>query len=859
MDHTMGTMPTPPTPSTPLVPLAVLDAMLEAACLVAGRQLRIRHANPAAAALWGSSAEHLCELDMERLSCTPEDMIFWMEASLNDAAASQPLHSDTLIRREDGQTVPVERRVTLLTPPGSEEPEWLVSWIDQSHVRQLEDELNRLTGELGAALDGSRDGVLVTDLQGEVRAFNTVFAQMWSLPEAPDTRQGVGNFVNAAQRRLLNDDACRKLAQRQRIEDAGAPLQGCITERFRLTDGRTLECRLLPQYGRGSVVGWMQIWTDLTQQLAQQARLHLAASVFDNTLDAILVVDESARIVAVNPAAEHLCERSAESLTDLSLPDLVTHQQVPHDDTEVLDPWRQLQEGAPRWEGSLWLKRQGGLLPLHVSLVHQSDLDLGAASGGNSRGGWIAVLRDLSEQQAWQERLHALRMTDPLTGLPNRARLVQVVDELMAATHAPTPSDDDADPTSPDAQPPAQPEVMQSLALLTLGLDRFKHINDTFGHQQGDRVLMDVARRLTDAVRAGDVVARLDGDHFVVVLPNADAQTAELIARRLLALLSENWQIGGQAVTLSISAGIALYPSDADTIDGLLQFAEHAMREVKNLRGGGLRFYQPQMNIDRLARLKLDHAMRRALPQGRFSLHYQPQVDLRSGRIVGAEALCRWHDTELGDVSPGRFIPVAEETGFISELGDWVLREAVAQCARWHVQGVELPVSVNVSLLQFQQTDFVERVRQVLEQASLPARLLELELTESVLVKDVSQVLAQLHALSALGVQLAIDDFGTGYASLSYLKQLPIHRLKIDRSFIQRLPNDSSDAAITRTIVDLARAMGLSVIAEGVETLEQHAHLVKVGCNQFQGFLFSKPVPAPDFEAQLQPDLLLQA
>jgi len=282
-----------------------------------------------------------------------------------------------------------------------------------------------------------------------------------------------------------------------------------------------------------------------------------------------------------------------------------------------------------------------------------------------------------------------------------------------------------------------------------------------------------------------------------------------------------------------------------------MSHADHAMQRVKQRRGGDVRFYQPQMNIDRLARLKLDHAMRRALPQGRFSLHYQPQLDLASGRVIGAEALCRWHDTELGPVSPARFIPVAEETGFIAELGDWVLREAVGQAAQWRARGIELPVSVNVSLLQFQQPQFVERVVQTLASAQLPARLLELELTESILADDLAQVLAQLHQLAQAGVQLAIDDFGTGYASLSYLKQLPIHRLKIDRSFIQRLPADASDAAITRTIVDLARALKLQVIAEGVETAEQHDYLASIGCHEFQGFLFSPAVPAAQFEALL--------
>jgi EAL domain-containing protein (putative c-di-GMP-specific phosphodiesterase class I) len=275
------------------------------------------------------------------------------------------------------------------------------------------------------------------------------------------------------------------------------------------------------------------------------------------------------------------------------------------------------------------------------------------------------------------------------------------------------------------------------------------------------------------------------------------------------------------------------------------------MHRVKEGHGGDLRFYQPQMNVDRLDHIRLDHAMRRGLAQGDFHLAYQPQVDLPSGAVVGVEALCRWTDPDLGAIAPTRFIPVAEDTGFITELGNWVLDEAVAQAARWRAAGHPLPVSVNVSSLQFQQPAFVHRVARVLQDSRLPPELLELELTESILVGDIDAVLLQLRALAALGVRLAIDDFGTGYSSLGYLKRLPIHRLKIDRSFIQRLPEDASDAAITRTIVELGRALHLRVIAEGVETEAQREHLASLGCDEFQGWLYAPALPVAALQERL--------
>jgi diguanylate cyclase (GGDEF)-like protein len=392
-----------------------------------------------------------------------------------------------------------------------------------------------------------------------------------------------------------------------------------------------------------------------------------------------------------------------------------------------------------------------------------------------------------------------------------------------------------------------------TLALLLMDLDRFKQINDSLGHAVGDRVLLDCADRLKGCLRQGDVVARMAGDQFALLVHETDSRGAEATARRVLDTVSHPCSVEGMQFTLTCSMGVALFPSDGRDAEQLVRHAESALQRAKQGGRGCFRFHEAHQDADMRQRMRLDHAMRQALASQRFRLHYQPQIDLRTGNVVGAEALIRWRDPELGEVSPGQFIPVAEESGFIIAIGDWVLEQAVRQAARWRDAGFAMPVSVNVSALQFQQADFIDRVAAVLREHKLAGALLELELTESILVHDANDALARLSQLSQLGVRLAIDDFGTGYSSLAYLKRFPIDRLKIDRSFVKGLPSDESDAAIVRAIVQLAQALAMTVIAEGVETEPQRAFLLELGCNEFQGFLYAPALDALSFEERVRP------
>ena len=440
--------------------------------------------------------------------------------------------------------------------------------------------------------------------------------------------------------------------------------------------------------------------------------------------------------------------------------------------------------------------------------------------------GRVFSFRDLTERLDAQKRIEALAYTDVLTGLPNRLLLGQRVAVALRAAQ----------------------RNGSTFAVLFVDLDRFKNINDSLGHAFGDRVLIEAAARIQQTLREVDTLCRVGGDEFIAFLQEADAFGAEIVARRILEKLGQAFVLDTVNFSLGCSIGVAMYPEDGRTLDTLIQCADTAMFRVKERGRGNFRFYQPQMNVDLLSLVKMDHAMRQAMEQGLFRLHYQPQISLCDGRLLGVEALIRWRDAELGNVSPATFIPLAEESGFIITIGNWVLVEAVRQAVVWQAAGRPVVVSINVSALQFQQGDFVERVASAIADAGLDPSLLELELTESILIKDINETLSRLHALAALGVSLAIDDFGTGYSSLAYLKKFPISKLKIDRAFVTGLPADEGDRAIVGATIAMAQALKLSVVAEGVETGAQRDFLRELHCEAFQGFLCSPGLAAEDFE-----------
>lgn len=564
---------------------------------------------------------------------------------------------------------------------------------------------------------------------------------------------------------------------------------------------------------------------DITTRKRAEEQLKLASHFFEGSSEGFVITDAHQRIIKVNRTFTQITGYSVEEMLGKSPAALSSGR---HSRSFYRQMWQQI-NAVGQWQGEVWNRRKNGeVYPEWLSITRVPD-----AQGQTAY--YLAIFSDTSQRKEQEARIRYLAYYDPLTGLANRSLLKdRAQHDLAQCKRHQTP-----------------------LSLLFIDLDHFKQINDSLGHQVGDQLLKQVGERLGQQVREQDTVARMGGDEFVTVLPETNDEGAALVARNFLERLSQPYQVGPHELTVTPSIGIALYPNDGTDFDTLYRCADTAMYRAKQNGRSSFSFFTTEMQAQSVRRLQIENALRRALERDQLWLQYQPQMSLRNHQLIGMEVLLRWNHPEWGPVSPAEFIPVAENSRQILAIGEWVLRTATAQAKAWQDQGLPpIIMAINLSAVQFRQPDLPDLVGTILHDTGLAPEWLELELTESVAMHDPEGAIATMQQLHQRGVRMSVDDFGTGYSSLNYLKRFQIYKLKIDQSFVRDVTRSPEDARIVEAIVQMAESMGLTTIAEGVETPEQLEFLRSHGCREIQGYHLSRPLSATDFEAfvrQYQP------
>ena len=698
----------------------------------------------------------------------------------------------------------------------------LLAWWLLARMRSAEQArsaaLARSETMLRLALDGSGSGMWDWDL---VRRCTSGSSGLLRLLRCADLQMPARlNLL----RRLHPEDRHRLHHAVLRAIATGKPFDE--TARLMCFDGSYCWFQARGQCHRddqGRPVRFSGILTDLTDSRAADERQRLSSTVVDNATEGVVVADAHGHILSINPAVTRILGYAEDEVLGRN-PRIFQSGQ--HDLAFYQAMWAAVLNTG-RWQGEIWNKRKSGeIFPERMSLSAVRD-----AQGQITH--YVCMFSDISQEQAQHLRLEFLSHRDSVTGLPNRAWFVEQLGDAMsqALAHG------------------------EHMALLLLDLDRFKDVNDSYGHAVGDEVLRHIAQQVRLSLRPGDLMGRMAGDEIAVLardLRHRDGAAA--VARHLMAASSKAWCTpDGIEVVAGVSVGIAMFPDDARTPEQLLQGAHSAVYGAKANGRRAHSFFDESMIQAARERLEIEARLRTAMAQGHLVLHYQPQLSVATGRIEGAEALVRWLNPEEGLVSPARFIPVAETSGVIGPLGRWVLQEACRQAQAWRAAGLpSIRLAVNVSPRQFQLDDMAACAAQALAASGLPARCLELELTESALAERPEEMRLVLRRLQDQGVRIAVDDFGTGYSSLAHLKRFPIDVLKIDQGFIRDIPASADDMAISATIIAMGHSLGLSVLAEGVETPEQLAFLRERGCDAYQGYLCSRPVPADQFARLLQ-------
>jgi diguanylate cyclase (GGDEF)-like protein/PAS domain S-box-containing protein len=722
----------------------------------------------------------------------------------------------------------------ILTRDGEER---IVAW----HNAILRDEAGRVSGVLSSGEDITESRRAEQALRDSRERLHLLLDSMAEAAYGVDF-EGRCTFVNRAFLKILGyrdeeevlGKSSHVLIHHSRADGSPYPEDECRMHRAYLSnqainvsdevfwrkDGTSIPVEYWsnPIVADGVVVGAIATFVDITQRKQSEAQLGLAAKVFEQSSEGIIITDAQLNIIMVNQGFTAISGYSeAEALG--RNPRMLSSGR--HDEAFYREMWDAIATQG-RWQGEVWNRRKDGSLYPELLSIIRVLRDKGEVTH------YIGIFSDITQHKEAEERIRRLAHFDPLTGLPNRALLGdRICHDLSAAQRKRT-----------------------QLAIMFVDLDHFKNVNDTLGHRIGDELLIAVANRLKAAMREVDTVSRQGGDEFVLVLPDTGIDGAAHVAKKLLEAVAQPYQIDGFDLTITLSIGIALYPGDGENYEVLSKRADAAMYRAKHDGRNTYRFFTAEMQAHSARNLQMENALRRAQERKQLQLHYQPQFSLEDGRLVGVEALLRWQHPELGEVAPADFIPIAEENGQILQIGEWALRTAVQQMKAWMDSGLApMTMAVNLSAVQFRHPHLPELMTQILDEVGLAPQYLELELTEGVAMDDAPAAIAVIDRLRERGIRMSIDDFGTGYSSLSYLKRFKVHRLKIDQSFVRDICDDPDDRAIVSTIISMADSLGLKTIAEGVETEAQLTLLREQGCNEVQGFHFSKALPADQFEA----------
>ena len=576
-----------------------------------------------------------------------------------------------------------------------------------------------------------------------------------------------------------------------------------------------------PIFKDGTVNGAVISFSDITERKAIEEKLLLSDRVFKNTSEAIIITKPNGEVVNINQAFTDITGYSREDIIGKNPRIMKSSRQ---DKAFYKNMWGTLLDKG-KWTGEIWDRKKNGE-------EYPKSLTINAIKTPNNEvTHYIGIFSDITKSKAAAQQLQQLAFYDSLTNLPNRILFKErLIQEIKMAKRRDT-----------------------KLAVLFMDLDRFKYINDTLGHTCGDQLLIEAAQRIKSCIRETDTVARLGGDEFTIILTEINSISAiKLTANKIIAALSQKFIIENNEVNIGASIGISMYPNNGTTYDALTKNADTAMYKVKETGRNSYHFFTEELHATIKRRLILEKEMRTSISENSFEIHYQPKVEIDSCKIIGMEALLRWNHPELGTISPLEFIPIAEETGLIIPLGNWIMHQACAQNTIWIKAGYQpLRVAVNLSIRQFEQKDIAEQIQDILSETGLAPEHLELEITESMVMNDINRAILTLKYLRKLGIHISVDDFGTGYSSLSYLKQFPIQCLKIDKSFVDDLCHNTDAAAIVSAIISMASSLDLTVVAEGVETKEQMDFLRKEGCNQMQGYYYSMPLAVQEFTALL--------